>query len=468
MSSSGKGHCSSPFVPVKAPSPGCFLEPARRSGIAGPVYLRRLLVFLVIGLGLVGLLWAASLRLTEPADAPSPGSAFRSKAVEMTVGQRPARQGAVDYARLDSRLRQLSEESAMVGLAVAVVEDGEIAFLKGYGETIAGSGDPVTVDTIFRWASLSKGVAGDMVALLADRQRLSLFEPVGRYSSIRLPGGTETTATVSDLLSHRLGLFSHAYDSKLEDGDDPRMLRASLATLNNICSPGQCHAYQNVAFDAASEIVERITGKSYRDAVRETLFEPLGMTSASMTREQLLASPSWARPHVGGKNSQPVEVTDSYYRVPAAGGVNGSIKDLTLWMLAQMGAAEDVIPGSVLATVQAPLANTPGEAARRRKFSERSSQFAYGLGWRTFDYAGHRVVGHHGGVRGYRSLILFDPQLRSGVVALWNSSASKPNGIEYEVMDMIYRLPFRDWMQIGEAQAEPESPTPDDPENQGT
>ena len=114
-------------------------------------------------------------------------------------------------------------------------------------------------------------------------------------ASAKISGGTETTATVSDLLSHRLGLFSHAYDSKLEDGDDPRMLRASLATLNNICSPGQCHAYQNVAFDAASEIVERITGKSYRDAVRETLFEPLGMTSASMTREQLLASPSWAR-----------------------------------------------------------------------------------------------------------------------------------------------------------------------------
>ena len=443
-------------------------NPARRSGIAGPVYLRRLLVFLVIGLGLAGLLWAASFRFTEPAEAPSPGSAFRSKTVELKVGERPARQGVVDYARLDSRLRQLAEESAVVGLAVAVVEEGEIAFLKGYGETVAGSGDPVTVDTIFRWASLSKGVAGDMVALLAERQRLSLFEPVGRYSGIRLPGGTEASATVSDLLSHRLGLFSHAYDSKLEDGDDPRLLRASLATLNNICSPGQCHAYQNVAFDAASEIVERVTGQSYRDAVRETLFAPLGMTSASLTREELLASPSWARPHVGGKNSNPVEVTDHYYRVPAAGGVNGSIKDLALWMLAQMGAAEDVLPPSVLSTVQAPLANTPGEASRRRKYSERTSQFAYGLGWRTFDYAGHRVVGHHGGVRGYRALILFDPQLRSGVDALWNSSAGNPNGNEYEVMDMIYRLPFRDWMQIGEGEAESDTAPVEESENQGS
>jgi len=65
-----------------------------------------------------------------------------------------------------------------------------------------------------------------------------------------------------------------------------------------------------------------------------------------------------------------------------------------------------------------------------------------------FDYAGNRVVGHHGGVRGYRSMILFDPRRRSGVVALWNSATSAPNGLEYEVMDMIYRLQFRDWLGI--------------------
>ena len=64
------------------------------------------------------------------------------------------------------------------------------------------------------------------------------------------------------------------------------------------------------------------------------------------------------------------------------------------------------------------------------------------------DYAGHRVIGHHGGVKGYRSMIMFDPALKSGVVVLWNSSSSRPNGIEYEVMDMIYHLPFRDWLGL--------------------
>jgi beta-lactamase class C len=349
--------------------------------------------------------------------------------------------------------------NSMVGLAVGIVEDGEIRFLKGYGVTTAG-GDPVGTDTVFRWASLSKGVAADMVALLASQDKLSLYEPVGKYAaSLRLPGGNEQKATVSDLLSHRLGLFSHANDSKLEDGFDPKYLRATLATLHAICSPGQCHAYQNVAYDAASEVVEKVTGEPYIEVVRQRLFLPLGMSSASLTRAGLLNARSWAKPHVGGKNSKPVEVTDTYYRVPAAGGVNSSIKDLTIWMQAQMGLDPSILPPRVLEAVQSPRAATPQELGRMRKFRERVLTASYGLGWRIYDYSGHRVVAHRGGVRGYRSLIMFDPARKSGVVALWNSSTNQPGGLEFEVMDMIYHLPQRDWLGVeggGGPGAEPE------------
>ena len=348
----------------------------------------------------------------------------------------------------------------MVGLAIGIVEDGQIRFVKGYGVTQAGGAERVTPDTVFRWASLSKGVAADMVASLANDGRLSLSDPVNRHAaSLRLPGGNEATATVADLLAHQLGLFGHAQDSKLEDGIEPHYLRGTLATLHNICPPATCHAYQNVAYDAASEIVERVTGQPYADVVRERFFAPLGMTHASVSRAALMSAPSWARPHVGARPARAEEVNDIYYRVPAAGGVNGSIKDLSIWMLAQMGLAADVLPAPVLAAVQAPRARTPRENFRRRKFRERTAASAYGLGWRILDYAGHRVVGHHGGVRGYRSLILFDPRLRSGVVVLWNSSSPRPNGLEYEVMDMVYRLPFRDWLEL-DTPAEPPAPPP--------
>ena len=427
--------------------------PARVAGPAvyraGECKLKRPIFYLpVAGILLLFLYWAAT-HISLGGAAPEPGLGISNAQLANIEERQNAPGSLLDYRRLDSRLQALMREDRMIGLAVGVVENGEIRFLKGYGETVAGSGEKITTDTVFRWASLSKGVAGDIVALLADQGKLSLYEPVSKYAvSLRLPAGNEQKATVADLLSHRLGLFSHANDSKLEDGMDPRYLRATLAQLNAICPPGSCWAYQNVAYDASAEIVEKVTGQSYSDAVRERLFAPLGMAGASMSREALVTSPRWARPHVGGKTSKPVEVTEPYYRVPAAGGVNSTIKDLAIWMQAQMGLKPGVLSPRVLEAVQTARVRTPGELGRMRKFRERVRTAAYGLGWRVYDYAGHRVVAHRGGVRGYRSLIMFDPMLKSGVVALWNGSSGQPWGMEFEVMDMVYGLEPRDWLEL--------------------
>jgi beta-lactamase class C len=353
----------------------------------------------------------------------------------------------VDYAALDRRLQQLMEKPAMVGLAVGIVENGRITFLRGYGETLAGSGEQVTPETVFRWASVSKGVAGTMVAKLAEEGKIDLNAPVVNYApGLKLPAGNEYRASVGDLLSHRLGLYRNAYDNKLEEGQDPNFLRQTLAQLNAICPPGTCWSYQNVAYDASSEMVARTTGLTYENAVKQFLFNPIGMTSASASLAGLEASKSWARPHGGGK--KPLPIVDTYYKVPAAGGVNSNIKDLSLWMLAQMGQMPGVVDQKLLNTVHAPLVETPGERRRLRKFLERLGTAWYGYGWRSYDYAGHRIVGHRGGINGYRALILFDPARKSGIVALWNSNTNQPGGLEFEVMDMLYGLPFRDWLEL--------------------
>ena len=416
----------------------------------------------LIALGAAALLGVALVTAGSGGDeaaAPNSNSPIR-------LASAPAAPRAeLDYATLDRRLQQLMDKPAVVGLAVGVVENGRITFLKGYGETLAESGEPVTPETVFRWASVSKGVAATMVAKLAEEGKLSLHEPVGRYTAtLRLPGGAEHRATVADLLSHRLGLYRNAYDNKLEEGQDTGFLRQTLAQLNLICPPGTCWSYQNVAYDGSSEIVERIVGKPYREAVKEALFDPIGMTSATMTREGLVSAKSWARPHSAGR--KPLEVLDTYYRVPAAGGVNSNIKDLALWMLAQTGAMPTVLSPRLLHTIQAPLVNTPGERRRLRKFLERIAKADYGYGWRSYDYAGNRIVGHRGGVSGYRSLILFDPQRKSGVVAMWNSNTNQPGGLEFEVMDMLYGLPFRDWLELDtrpSAQQPAPAPPQEDP-----
>jgi beta-lactamase class C len=405
-----------------------------------------------LGLGLAAFI-AAGLAWSNTHDAPPKASAaqrmaaMQAKTRAKLTQLAPAKRRDIDYAALDARFRRLVAKPAMVGLSVGIVEQGRITFLSGYGETLAGSKQPVTPETVFRWASVSKGVAATMVAKLAEQGKFSLDQPVGTLApSLQLPNGAQSSATVADVLSHRLGLYRNAFDNKLEEGQSAAMLRRQLFTLNAICAPGTCWSYQNVAYDAASEIVEKASGRRYGDEVKRMLFDPIGMTSASTSRAGLQSARSWARAHSVGR--RPIEVNDIYYGVPAAGGVNSNIKDMSLWMLAQMGEMPQVLSPQLLETIHQGRVKTPGERARMRKFLERLGEAQYGYGWRSYEYAGHHIIGHRGGVAGYRSLILFDPQLKSGVVALWNSNTSQPGGLEFEVMDMLYGLEFRDWMEL--------------------
>lgn len=356
----------------------------------------------------------------------------------------------VDYQRLDTRIRELMQSPNMVGLAVGAMENGEVTFARGYGETLAGSGVPVTPDTVFRWASLSKGVAATLVAGLAADGKLSLDAPITRFNTSLTVPGDAGKVTVADVLSHRLGLVRNAWDERLEDGADPKMLRSMLGTLPPFCPPGTCYAYQNIGFDTATEIVEKLTGQDYASTARTRLFAPLGMTNASVGRAGLESATNWAQPH--RLNKLPTTVNDSYYRVPAAGGVNSSINDLLRWMQAQAGGAPEVLPPALLETLHHARIATP--PTRRRGPVDRAlKDAAYGLGWRSYTYAGHRLVGHRGSVDGYRSLMLFDPTAKAGIVMLWNSNYGKAGGLQLEFFDLLYGLPATDWLETAVAPA---------------
>lgn len=382
----------------------------------------------------------ASVMHGAAAAAPR-GPAF-APIIEVPEG---ASRNGIDYQRIDARLSQLVARADMVGLGVAIIEDGKLSFVKGYGVTTEGGGE-VTPGTVFRWASCSKGVAATLLGTLAEQGKLSLDDPVSRFkTSLRLPHGSEAQTSVADVLSHRTGIVKNAYDDKLEEGIDPHVIRMMLGTLYPLCKPGTCFAYQNVAYDTASEIVQKVTGKSYGAAVASRLFRPLGMTSASTTREGLFASPSWARPH-RGRRELPVE--QAYYNIPAAGGINSSIFDMGLWMRAQMGLSHAVLDDDVLATIHDPRVRSVSTHAKG-EVDQQLKDASYGLGWRAFDYDGHRLVGHRGAVSGYRSLILFDPARKAGIAMLWNSESPTPVGMQLELFDMLYHLPPRDWMKLG-------------------
>ncbi|MDP3740555.1 MAG: serine hydrolase domain-containing protein [Hyphomonadaceae bacterium] len=338
-----------------------------------------------------------------------------------------------------------------VGLAVAVVKDGKIALVKTYGVRDAGGTQKVTPDTVFRLASLSKGFAGTLAAIEAKNGKLDLStKAVSIVPQLKMRTSAATEAiTLEDVLSHRSGLPPYAYDNLLEAGTAPLDILSKYNTVKLTCAPGECFTYQNTMFNIIAPAIEKASGNSYAEELRRYIIDPLGLTTTTVGKAGLTSTGNWARPHRRkGDIWYAVPVTDPYYKVPAAGGVNSSINDLAKWMIAQMGERPDVLADDVLDNAHRKRISTPSESARTRSLKLPVKSTAYGLGWRTYDYAGHKLINHSGSVEGYFAQIAWLPESRNGIVVLSNTRGSRATKIVPAWLDYELKLPKNDWFRM--------------------
>lgn len=373
---------------------------------------------------------------------------------EVAAGTSPQQfDAAVEARELERLAARVVSEARIPGLAIAVVHNGEIVTARGFGVTEAGKKQPVTADTVFRLASLSKTFAGTLAALLVREGTLSWDAHITSYlPQFRLQDmQSAQNLTVLDILSHRVGLPFNSFDRDLEADQPFPLLVAKLDQVPVTCSPGDCYAYQNIAFSLIGDVAFAVTGDFYYHLVEKRLFHPLGMDTATYGRDALEASASWARPHVRARGRWlPVRPKESYYRIPPAAGVNASVHDLAQWLIAQSGHRPDVLPDSVLESVHAARVRTPDQLHGAPWRQTRLRDAHYGVGWRVMDYAGHPLLYHAGAVQGYRAIIGILPERDLGVVILWNSESGAPSGLFPTLLDHALKLPAHDWLRLAQ------------------
>jgi beta-lactamase class C len=374
-----------------------------------------------------------------PASARSVPQALPAARIENTLA---------DYQHW---LDRLAERNAVAGLATAVVVNDKVVFEHTVGYADAATRQPVTPDTVFRLASLSKAFATAITGLLVQDGKLDwdtkLVDVLPYFKLKDVQAGAQ--ATVSDILGQRLGLPRNTYDNMLE-GDIPyEELVRKLDEVDLVCGVGQCYGYQNVAFGMIGDVVFARTGDFFYRQVDKRIFYPLGMLTASYGRAALESSDSWARPHrASGRGWVPFEPSETYYRVAPAAGVNASLHDMEKWLVAQMGGRQDVLPTSLLDVLHAPGVSTPTELHATPWRSARLTDAHYALGWRVYRYGGETLIYHAGAVAGYRTMIGFFPKYHAGVVTLWNSTGPTPSGLMPMVFDELLGLPHVDWAGI--------------------
>lgn len=330
--------------------------------------------------------------------------------------------------RFEQVLSELGNSDEVVGLAVAVVRDGKVSLMQTYGVRELGEIDEITPQTTFRIASLSKAFAATVAVQLEHEKKLVLSDSaISTNSSFALKSQTETkAATLEHVLSHRLSLPPYAYDNLLEAGIEPKKILSEMKKVKPICTVGSCYAYQNVGFNMIAPAIEVADKQAYVASVRKRVFEPLNMHGASFGKAKLMANDNWARSYKRkrGGSWKAVSVKQPYYDVPAAGGVNASIVDMSKWLTAQMGYSPQVLSRETLNRLHTPQTTTAREL-RRVSYMQHVSDAHYGLGWRIYQYAGAKVINHSGSVEGYAAQIAFLPEKGVGLVLLTNSKTKE-------------------------------------------
>jgi beta-lactamase class C len=352
-----------------------------------------------------------------------------------------------NFTKLDSILVEYNsyvedfiKEREVPGVAIAIVVNNKIEFIKGFGVNKIGEKDSIGIHSIFRIASVSKGFASVLAGVLVKDKILNWDDTIIKHlpDFVLKDSATTQYLTIRHILSHTSGLTPHAYDNLIEADFPFTKIMERLKEVNVHCPVGECYGYQNTVYSLIDPIIKSATGKSYIKMLKAKITDPIGMKNVSFNQEDMIASQHQTFPHVRRRGKWVArEIRESYYNVPASAGINASIYDMAYWLRALMGGKPEIIPPSVINEVSKPIISTPREKYRYNT-EKRIKHAAYGLGWRIFDYAGYTMIFHSGGMRGYLVKLAFFPKYKMGIVVLQNARFG--NNFLYKFIDLYFGI----------------------------
>lgn len=305
--------------------------------------------------------------------------------------------------RVDAHIRARMAERRIPGLALAVVRNGETLLLAGYGLADVEHDVPVTPETVFDIASVTKTFTAAAVLRLADSGRLDIARPVREF----LPEAPESWRgmTVRHLLTHTAGLpvtdVPTVNGEWLADYTTRQMLEHAFGSPLS-AAPGERFLYSDLGYFLLGAVIERVSGMRYGEFLRENFFEPFGMDATSLLDQYAIvprrADAYFLRDRRLARNRRYAQV-----ELPSAYGLLTSARDFARWECAL--ARGYVVSPSAMAAMEAPARSGDG------------TELPYGLGWAVGVLHGQRAVGHGGGTGTYYLRV---PDRRLAVIVLTN------------------------------------------------
>lgn len=382
---------------------------------------------------------------------------FRLFLVLLFIGSLSTGAQPLTEYQVDSIVVSALDLVPQAGIAVAVVQDGEVLFQKGYGVRSIETGEPVDENTLFSIASNSKAFTAAALAILVDEGKLNWEDRViDHIPEFRMYDPYITANfTIVDLLTHRSGLGLGAGDLMIfPDGSDFTIddVLKSFQYQEKVSDFRTKYDYDNLLYIVAGEVVARISGSTWEDFIEERIMAPLGMEHSAASYNRIRDRSNIAAPH-STETGEVIKV--SHYSLDLtnpAGGICACVSDLAKWMQVQLNGGkygpdleQQLFSGDAQQEMWYPHTVINYSARGDQRYNGHLD--AYGLGWVLSDMNGYTVVSHTGGLPGMLSKTAMVPELNAGVVVLTNTL---PGGLNYytvaqNILDGITGVEPMDW-----------------------
>jgi CubicO group peptidase (beta-lactamase class C family) len=351
--------------------------------------------------------------------------------------------------QIDVIVKEALAHWSVPGAAIAIVHEGRLVYLKGFGVKELGKTEPVTQDTVFPLASCSKALTVTALAMLADDGKLDWDDPVRKHLPwFKLADPfADANVTLRDLLTHRTGLGKHEplwYRSPLTMEERVRRLRF----LEPSHSFRSTFEYQVLAYGAAGLAAGQAAHSTWQELLQERLLVPLDMKTASAVFPGA-GKADCASPHkqtaqgVAPAPRYPLEHPDP------AGSIHASARDLSKFLRLQLSSGlwqgRRLVSEDNLHETHTPQMVIRHEALSRA-MNPHTNTLAYTLGWIAQDYRGRWMLMHGGTVDGFRAQLTLVPDAQLGIALLNNLDRTWMNfALSNILVDRYCQLPAKDW-----------------------
>ncbi len=336
----------------------------------------------------------------------------------------PAASADDPIANLDAFITKTLKDYQVPGAAVAVVRDGKVALVKGYGVRNATKPGAVDENTIFQLASVTKTLTATAAATVVDEGKLDWDKPIFNYLPEFAGYDPYMTRwlTERDLLAQRTGWPAYTGDQLDSFGYDRAEILRRLRFFKPRYSLREVAQYSNPGFFVAGEVAARCAKQSWNDLVEQSLFKPLEM-SRSGTVIKALQDPNATAAHalVDGKIAV-VEPTELDVTGAASSGTS-TAADMSKVML--MFLNKGTYNGKRILKPETVTEMFKRSMVSAIDFTDlppisEATGFYYGLGVGSYDYAGHQIIEKGGALAGVRTIIVLVPDKNAGIVILAN------------------------------------------------